>query len=87
MSEGEFIKVEDSIDIIKKSGGLSFLAHYNKSIGFAGLNNEEIENEIKYLINLGLDGIERYYPSFTEEDYKFIDYLINKYNLDLFWRN
>lgn len=79
--KGELIKVEDSINIIKKSGGLSFLAHYNKSIGFAGLNNEEIENEIKYLINLGLDGIEKYYPSFLEEDYEFINYLINKYNL------
>jgi len=79
--EGELIKVEDSINIIKKSGGLSFLAHYNKTIGFAHLNNEEIENEIKYLINLGLDGIEKYYPSFVEEDYKFINYLINKYNL------
>lgn len=79
--EGEFIKIEDSINIIKKSGGLSFLAHYNKTIGFADLNNEEIENEIKYLINLGLDGIEKYYPSFVEEDYKFINYLINKYNL------
>lgn len=79
--ENELIKVEDSINIIKKSGGLSFLAHYNKSIGFAGLNNEEIENEFKYLINLGLDGIEKYYPSFVEEDYKFINYLINKYNL------
>ena len=79
--KGELIKVEDSINIIKKSGGLSFLAHYNKSIGFAGLSNEEIENEIKYLINLGLDGIEKYYPSFVEEDYKFINYLINKYNL------
>jgi len=79
--EGELIKVEDSINIIKKSGGLSFLAHYNKTIGFAHLNNEKIENEIKYLINLGLDGIEKYYPSFVEEDYKFINYLINKYNL------
>jgi 3',5'-nucleoside bisphosphate phosphatase len=79
--KGELIKVEDSINIIKKSGGLSFLAHYNKSIGFGGLSNEEIENEIKYLINLGLDGIEKYYPSFVEEDYKFINYLINKYNL------
>lgn len=79
--EGELIKIADSIKMIKKSGGLSFLAHYNKSIGFAGLNNEEIENEIKYLINLGLDGIEKYYPSFVEEDYEFINYLINKYNL------
>lgn len=80
-SDDELIRTEEAIDIIKKSGGVSFLAHYNKSIGFAGLNNKEIENEILYLIHLGLDGIERYYPSFSSEDCKFLDYLINKYNL------
>lgn len=79
--EGELIKAEDSIKMIKKSGGLSFLAHYNKSIGFAGLTNEQIEAEIRYLINYGLDGIEKYYPSFINSDYKFLNYLINKYNL------
>lgn len=79
--EKELIKVEDAIKIIKASGGLSFLAHYNKSIGFAGLTNNEIEKEVNYLINLGLDGVERYYPSFNKEDCKFLDYLIKKYDL------
>ncbi|PJI06990.1 MULTISPECIES: PHP domain-containing protein [Clostridium] len=79
--EDELMNVKTSIRIIKKAGGLSFLAHYNKAIGFAGLNNEEIESEIKYLISIGLDGVERYYPSFNEDDYKFLDYLIKKYNL------
>jgi predicted metal-dependent phosphoesterase TrpH len=79
--KGELIDAEESIDMIKKSGGLSFLAHYNKAIGFEGLNNEEIEKQIKDLIDLGLDGIEKYYPSFTCDDYKFIDYIVDKYNL------
>lgn len=79
--EDELMKAETAIRIIKKSGGLSFLAHYNKSIGFGGLNNDEIENEVRYLISVGLDGVERYYPSFSAEDYKFLDYLIEKYNL------
>lgn len=78
--EDELININDAINIIKEAGGLSFLAHYNKSIGFKGLTNEQIENEVKYLKNLGLNGIEKYYPSFTETDYKFIDYLINKYD-------
>lgn len=77
----ELIKSEDAIRIIKKAGGLSFLTHYNKTIGFDGLNNEEIEKEVKFLISVGLDGLERYYPSFKEADYKFLDYLIEKYNL------
>jgi predicted metal-dependent phosphoesterase TrpH len=79
--EDEIIKAEDAINMIKKSGGLSFLAHYNKSIGFADLSNKQIETEIKHLIALGLDGIEKYYPSFTKNDYKFINYLIDKYDL------
>jgi Predicted metal-dependent phosphoesterases (PHP family) len=79
--EGELIKVEDSIDIIKKAGGVSFLAHYNKSIGLAGLNNHEVEKEIKNLIGLGLDGIEKYYPSYTKENHIFLDFIIDKYNL------
>ena len=77
--EGELIKTEDALNIIKKSGGLSFLAHYNKEIGLKGFTKEEI----KYLISVGLDGVERYYPSFEEKDYKFLDYLIKKYNLKI----
>ncbi|GFP76165.1 PHP domain-containing protein [Clostridium fungisolvens] len=79
--EKELFKVEDAIRVIKEAGGISFLAHYNKHMGFAGLNNEKIEEEIRYLVSLGLDGVERYYPFHSEEDYKFLDYLINKYNL------
>ena len=47
------------------------------------MSNEEIEDNIKYLIDLGLDGIERYYPTFKSEDIKFLDYLINKYSLKI----
>lgn len=79
--EGELIKIEDALKIIKEAGGVSFLAHYNKEIGFKGFTKEEMEEEIKYLISLGLDGVERYYPSFEEQDYKFLDYLVQKYNL------
>lgn len=79
--EDELITVENAINMINNSGGLSFLAHFNKSIGFEGLNKDEIESNIKYLISLGLNGIEGYYPSFTKEDYRFLDYLIKKYKL------
>lgn len=79
--EYELIKIEDALDIIHKAHGLSFLAHYNKKIGLGGLTNKEIEENIKYLVDLGLDGVERYYPTFKSEDIKFLDYLINKYSL------
>lgn len=80
---GELMTAETAIRVIKEAGGLSFLAHYNKAIGFGGLDKPSIENEIRNLMNLGLDGVERYYPSFKDEDYEFLDYLIEKYNLKI----
>lgn len=80
--KNELISAEESIRIINEAGGMSFLAHYNKKIGLGGLNNTEIENNIVYLISNGLNGVERYYPSFTKSNYEFLDYLITKYNLD-----
>lgn len=79
--DGELIKAEEAIDIIHKAGGLSFLAHYNKKIGLEGFNKSEMEEQIRYLIDQGLDGLERYYPSYKAEDIKFLDYLIDKYSL------
>ncbi|MGH4121223.1 PHP domain-containing protein [Clostridium sp.] len=80
-AKDELIKVKETIEIIKKSGGLSFLAHYNKRIGLQGLSKVQMEEHIKYLITLGLNGIERYYPSYSKENIDYLDYLINKYNL------
>lgn len=72
---------DEAIKMIHEAKGLSFLAHYNKEIGFFGLNNNEIEENIKRLIPIGLNGVERYYPSFNYNDYDFLYHLINKYNL------
>ncbi|GAB6170379.1 PHP domain-containing protein [Clostridium carnis] len=77
----ELISINETLKIINKANGLSFLAHYNKKIGLKGFNKFEIEEHIKYLISLGLNGVERYYPSFSNDDHNFLDYLIDKYNL------
>lgn len=79
--KGELMEIDETLDIIKKSGGYSFLAHFPKKIGFEGYTKNEIEENIKYLVSLGLDGIERYYPSFTPENIEYADYLINKFKL------
>lgn len=79
--KGELINVEDAIDMIIKSGGVAMLAHYNKEIGFKGYTKEEIEENIKYLVKKGLSGVELYYPSFKREDYEFLNYIIDKYDL------
>jgi len=77
----ELMDYETAIEIIREAGGLSFLAHYNKKIGFKGYSNYEIENNITCLINSGLNGVESYYPDFSEEDGAFADYLIKKYKI------
>lgn len=79
--EGELLEPEEALDIIKKSGGLSFLAHYHKKIGLKGYSAEEKEEHIKYLMSLGLNGIERYYPFYDNKDIEYVEYLINKYKL------
>lgn len=78
----ELIPIEEAILSIRNSGGLAFLAHYNnKTTGLGRYDKEGIESHIKYLISLGLSGVERYYPTFTKEDEEFLDYIILKYNL------
>lgn len=79
--DGELLDLEETFNIIKNSGGLSFLAHFNKKIGLEGFNSFEKEQKIKHLVDLGLDGIERYYPSYSNKEIQYVDYLIGKYNL------
>ncbi|MDF2614214.1 MAG: putative metal-dependent phosphoesterase, family [Clostridia bacterium] len=79
--KGELLEADEAVDIIKKSGGLSFLAHYHKRIGLEGYTKQEAEEHIKYLVSLGMDGIERYYPSYSDEHIEYAEYLIHKYNL------
>jgi predicted metal-dependent phosphoesterase TrpH len=77
----ELMNVRKAIEIIREAGGISFLAHYIKKIGFDGYLEYEIEKKIVELINFGLDGIEEYYPDFSEENREYVRYLIEKYNL------
>lgn len=77
----ELLKAKDAIEIIRVSGGLSFLAHYNKRIGLKGFNEFQMEENIKRLISLGLNGIEQYYPSYSKTDTEYLEYLVNKYHL------
>lgn len=79
--ENELWTVEEALKLIQAAGGRSFLAHYTKRIGLAGYTLPEMEAHVRYLKNIGLDGIERYYPSFSREETEYADYLIEKYQL------
>ncbi|CUH97274.1 hypothetical protein P22_3401 [Propionispora sp. 2/2-37] len=79
--ENELWTVEEALAIIRAAGGRSFLAHYTKRIGLAGYTLPEMEAHVRYLKSMGLDGIERYYPSFSRNETEYADYLIEKYQL------
>lgn len=78
--EGELIKPEEAFYAIKQASGMSFLAHYHKWIGFQGYYKVETERRLKELKDMGLDGIERYYPSFTRKNEEEVEYYINRLN-------
>lgn len=54
---------EKAIEIIKKSGGKSFLAHLNQT----GKSDGELYTLLSHLKECGLDGIEGYYTEYTED--------------------
>lgn len=74
-------KAEDALSAIRNSGGVTALAHFHKKIGFAGYSRAEQEKHIAYLHEMGLDGMEAYYPTYSDDDREFAHYLIEKYNL------
>jgi 3',5'-nucleoside bisphosphate phosphatase len=77
--KGEIVSPELAIKMIKAAGGKSFLAHYNKNIGFQGFTFDQMKQRLAELKKLGLDGMERYYPTFTDSDMEEIDYFIDLY--------
>jgi len=73
----EKLTPKQAINIIKKAGGLAFLAH--------PVYLEKTETELKLvleeLISYGLDGIEAYYTYHNEEQTRLYLELASKYNL------
>jgi predicted metal-dependent phosphoesterase TrpH len=67
-NEGELIKPEEAFRAIHAAGGKAFLAHYHLNIGLKGYSDEKADELLKKLKDLGMDGMEYYYPSFSEED-------------------
>ncbi len=78
--KGEIMSPEMAIKMIKAGGGKSFIAHYNKKIGFQGYSFNEMKTRLQELKDMGLDGMERYYPTFTPTDEKEVDSLMELYD-------
>ena len=67
----------DGIDIIKKSGGLSFLAHPK----LIGLEEEDFIRLVKDMKDNGLDGIETYYSLFSKDDMEYFEKTAKNFSL------
>ncbi|MDF2564652.1 MAG: hypothetical protein K0Q53_1047 [Massilibacillus sp.] len=75
------ITAEEGFAAIRAAGGITSLAHYQKRLGLGGMTRSEQEATIQELMALGLDGMEGYYPNYSEEDQDFATYLIDKYKM------
>lgn len=71
------IPCKECISLIKNAGGISVLAHPNQLL----LNDEELEEKIKEMISVGLDGIEVYHSGHSKEETEKYLNLANKYHL------
>jgi predicted metal-dependent phosphoesterase TrpH len=80
-NEGEVLDYKTVLRMVKDSSGVAVLAHFNKKIGFGGGSLNDIELNLKDLLDSGLDGVERYYPTYSTEENLYLDKLINKYDL------
>lgn len=65
---GELIDPKTAIDAIHAAGGKAFMAHFHLPIGLKGYSEGESRRRLAELKEMGLDGLEYHYPSFTKED-------------------
>lgn len=75
------VTAEEALPLLHEAGAVTSLAHFHKAIGLKGLDRYEQEQAILRLHAIGLDGMERFYPNYTDEDEAFAAYMIEKYHL------
>lgn len=61
----EYLRPEEAIEAILKSGGIPVLAHPSYGSGDQLIIGEEMDHRLKKLMNFGLQGVEGYYSGFT----------------------
>ena len=70
-----YLSPKQIIDFVKETGGVIFLAHLHE------YNLKEPTKLLDYVRDLGIDGIECFYPTFTKEQIEFLLDYTKKYNL------
>lgn len=74
----ENVTPEEAFPILHKAGAIVSLAHFHKKIGLKDLSREAQAAAIRELRQLGLDGVERWYPSYSEDDMVFLQSMIDE---------
>lgn len=69
--------LKEAIDMIHECGGKAFLAH---SFAYK-LGKEKTIDFINYAIDCGVDGLERYYSTFTDEEGEIVENIAKSYLL------
>lgn len=67
-----YVEAVEAVKAIKADGGIAVMAHPGQSKTY---------DLIEELVEVGLDGIEKYHPDHQAQDYEMIDQLINQYGL------
>lgn len=75
------VGIAEAAEGIHQAGGVLSLAHFHKLIGLMGMSRREQETAIAELHGMGLDGMEKYYTNYSENDKAFAAAMIEKYDL------
>ena len=79
--KSQYIRPETAIQGILRSGGIPILAHPIYGSGEELYLGEEMENRLRHLLELGIQGVEAYYSGFTKPmQEELLDYA-DKYRL------
>ncbi|MGC8821189.1 MAG: PHP domain-containing protein [Fervidobacterium sp.] len=82
--EKKRLNPQESIELIKKAGGVAILAHPYEILHGKQSNEDDItylENYIKKLVDIGLDGIEVFYSTHTQNQTADLLRIAKKYDL------
>ena len=77
----EYVRPEEAIESILKSGGIPVLAHPAYGDGDQIIVGEELDARIRRLMDFGLQGVEAYYSGFTPRLQSSLLALAEKYDL------
>ncbi|MGN0941825.1 MAG: PHP domain-containing protein [Selenomonadaceae bacterium] len=75
------IDPEEAFTAIHEAGGMTSLAHYHKKIGLKDMTDDEKRSTIRRLHEIGLDGMEQWYPSYREPEKAFAAEMIETLGL------